>query len=581
MNSGYFRKAWLRIGAILLTAILAGGGSTAWSQPASDEPPRPPDPAVAAAPNAPPAPAAPSGDDQPTTERKTRLHQVVAVGGDARVGKSQTADEVVVVKGDAAIEGDVEGDLVVIFGRVRVTGRVDGDVVVVLGEAEIDGEVTGDTALVLTKSHIRSHADLRGDVVAVGMPPEIDPSAKIKGTPEIVSFGPLVRYFDWGKDYLFQGLLLLRPFPPRLAWVWIVAGVFLVFHLVVALLFGGPLRGCMETLREQPARSFVIGLLACILVGPLSLLLSFTVVATPLIWLAFAALCVFGRVAAYGATGAALGRASGAAIWQQPVPAVLLGSILYYVVYMVPAIGFLVFGLALPWGVGAALIRLFDALRRERQPGTNFGAGAGGGSPGNLAAASALATGEPGPATRGIEVEPPLPVADPSYSAGPAITPPPVPPIAPLSGPAPSAASTGSPPLVTLSAVETAALPRVGFWPRFAATAIDIGVVAFANALMFGEVRAFWLFLGVYHFAFWGWKATTLGGSILGLRVIRLDGRPVDWPTAAVRVLGSVVSLLPLGIGFFWASWDDQGQSWHDRIAGTTIVRSDRRVSLV
>lgn len=594
MNFQGNRNRWRRSWALLLAAAL--GGWSAFAQdnvpPVAPVPPVPPAVAPAEPGAVPGAKAAgpeehradQPGEDADADVVKVRIDQVVAVGSSAVVRRNQKADEVVVVRGDATIEGEVDGDVVVIFGKAKVTGRVDGDLVVVLGEAEVNGTVTGDLALVGTRSHFRSKADVRGDIVAVGIAPEIDPGAKIKGTPEVVSLGPLMTYFDWAKDYLFQGVLMFRPFPPRLGWVWVIAGIFLMFHLLLAMLFPGALRGCMDTLREQPARSFLIGLLACILVAPLSLLLSFTVVATPLLWLVFLALCIFGRLAAYGAAGSALGRASGSAVLAHPVPAVLAGSLLFYVSYMVPVLGYLVYWLVLPWGVGAALIRLSDALRRERRPAAMVAPGGGGGSGGGgTEAAVALASGSPGPATHAVVTEPPV-----ESSGGPAGPVPPIqepfpavePPITPWPAPRPGPTS-GRPPVMGLSPVEVAALPRVGFWPRFGATAIDVLVVSFVTILLSGEARIFWLLLGAYHLALWGWRATTLGGSILGLRVIRVDGRPVDWPTAGVRVLGSVVSLLPLGIGFFWASWDDQCQSWHDRIAGTTIVRSDRRVSLV
>jgi uncharacterized RDD family membrane protein YckC/cytoskeletal protein CcmA (bactofilin family) len=591
---------------LTLALTLLFGGASAFAQPeapkppAVEAPPAPPQPPSEAAPASAPAAATPAAEADPHTDadtgpavRRVRIDQVVAVGSSAVVRTNQTADEVVVVRGDATIEGEVDGDVVVIFGKVRITGRVDGDLVVVLGEAEVDGEVTGDLALVMSRSRFQSRADVRGDIVAVGIPPEIDPAARIRGTPEVVSLGPLVTYVEWAKEYVFQGVLLLRPFPPRLGWVWGVAGICLVLNLLVAGLFAGPMRGCMNTLREQPARSFLIGLLACILVGPLSVLLSFTVVATPLIWLAYLALCVFGRVAAYGAAGAAVGRASGSPALENPVPAVLAGSLLFYVSYMVPILGYLVYWIVLPWGIGAALIRLFDALRRERRVmippaagGGGGGSGGGGGGGGGLAAAAALAAGTPGPATHATGVEPeisPVAPAGPVEPSVPPIAEPaaiPVPPVTPLPRPEPGSIP-GAPPFVPLSPVEVASLPRVGFWPRFGACVIDLVVVAFVSGLLVGGARSFWVMLGIYHLAMWGWKATTLGGSILGLRLIRIDGRPVDWATAGVRVLGSVVSLLPLGIGFYWASWDDQCQSWHDRIAGTTIVKSDRRVSLV
>jgi len=63
--------------------------------------------------------------------------------------------------------------------------------------------------------------------------------------------------------------------------------------------------------------------------------------------------------------------------------------------------------------------------------------------------------------------------------------------------------------------------------------------------------------------------------------VIRLDGRPLDWPTAVVRSLSSFVSLFAVGLGFFWASWSDEHQSWHDIIAGTTIVKLPKLEAIV
>jgi len=77
----------------------------------------------------------------------------------------------------------------------------------------------------------------------------------------------------------------------------------------------------------------------------------------------------------------------------------------------------------------------------------------------------------------------------------------------------------------------------------------------------------------VYFIVFWGWKGSTLGGMALDLRVQKISGDPVDWPTALIRSFSSIVSFLPLCLGFFWAGWDPDNQSWHDKIAGTTVVR--------
>jgi uncharacterized RDD family membrane protein YckC len=79
----------------------------------------------------------------------------------------------------------------------------------------------------------------------------------------------------------------------------------------------------------------------------------------------------------------------------------------------------------------------------------------------------------------------------------------------------------------------------------------------------------------------WKLRGTTVGGLICHLQVVRVDGRPIDWPTAIVRALGCYVSLIPLGLGFIWVAFDPERQSWHDKLAGTTVVISVTRRSLV
>ena len=40
------------------------------------------------------------------------------------------------------------------------------------------------------------------------------------------------------------------------------------------------------------------------------------------------------------------------------------------------------------------------------------------------------------------------------------------------------------------------------------------------------------------------------------------------------EVPGRFVSALVFGLGYFWAIIDRNGQAWHDRIAGTVVVRT-------
>lgn len=625
--------ALLALVTILGIGVLPGQGAAAAESPATltDAAASHQEPAVATPPPPPVAPPAvpdvmaiePRADgsrqpaDAPPAVRRQRVHELVSVGSSVEVRENQSASEVVVVHGDVVIKGEVRGDLVVVFGKVRIDGEVRGDVVVVLGDVEVNGSVRGDTSLVMTRSRFGPSAKVQGEVMVVGVAPDVDPGASLKSTPQVISLGPLMTYFEGAKDYIMQGLLLLRPFPPRVGWAWVAAGAFLVFHLILAWLLAQPLKACMETVRLQPARSFLVGLLVCVLVGPVSLLLSFTLIAPLLIWVAFFALGAFGRVAVYGAAGAGIGRSAGLGVLGHPVVAVFVGSLVLYLVYMIPVIGLMIYALALPLGVGAVTLRIVDAIAKERPPITGV-PGSGG-----YAAASTLMSGAPGPATHAFDPaasvpgsgpgpgtaatpgvvsaepgagaaamglgEPPLapnvvsaavppPVSDSGTAGAVGGTPPPQGP-PPVFGPGPGPVPPSR--VIPLAGVEALAMPRVGFWPRLGASLIDVVLIGVINLVTFQSAQAFWVMWAAYHILLWTWRGTTLGGSVLNLKLVRLDGRPMDWQTSVVRVLGAVVSLVPLGIGFFWASWDAERQAWHDRIAGTTIVKPDRRVSLV
>ena len=89
------------------------------------------------------------------------------------------------------------------------------------------------------------------------------------------------------------------------------------------------------------------------------------------------------------------------------------------------------------------------------------------------------------------------------------------------------------------------------------------------------------LILAAYGAVMWRLRGTTIGGIVCGLRVVRLDGRAIDWPTAIIRALGCFLSLFVAGLGFIWVVFDAERQSWHDKIAGTVIVHAPRSTPLV
>ncbi len=77
-----------------------------------------------------------------------------------------------------------------------------------------------------------------------------------------------------------------------------------------------------------------------------------------------------------------------------------------------------------------------------------------------------------------------------------------------------------------------------------------------------------------YFVGMWTWRQQTLGMMALGLRVARdADGQPPGFARSLLRYVGYWLSWIALFIGFIWVAFDSRKQGWHDKIAGTVVVR--------
>jgi uncharacterized RDD family membrane protein YckC len=88
--------------------------------------------------------------------------------------------------------------------------------------------------------------------------------------------------------------------------------------------------------------------------------------------------------------------------------------------------------------------------------------------------------------------------------------------------------------------------------------------------------------VGLAYFAgMWAWKQTSIGGIVLGLKVARLDGGQVTFAVSLVRALAAGFSIFVLFLGFLWIAWDKEKQGWHDKIAGTVVLKTPRGTPLI
>ncbi len=69
------------------------------------------------------------------------------------------------------------------------------------------------------------------------------------------------------------------------------------------------------------------------------------------------------------------------------------------------------------------------------------------------------------------------------------------------------------------------------------------------------------------------WRGRTPGKRLLGIRVVRLDGKPIGWWVAFNRFGGYAASIFTGLLGFLEMFWDPNRQALHDRIAATVVIR--------
>ena len=71
-------------------------------------------------------------------------------------------------------------------------------------------------------------------------------------------------------------------------------------------------------------------------------------------------------------------------------------------------------------------------------------------------------------------------------------------------------------------------------------------------------------------------EGQTLGKKAVGIRVVRrANGAPLGYGLSAGRTLfRAFIEPMAFGLGLLWAAWDPEIQTFHDKVAGTLVVRS-------
>jgi len=408
-----------------------------------------------------------------------------------------------------------EGDVVVIHGHARIDGVVNGDLALIGSDAVIRGTINGDMIAVASQARFEDGAVVNGDFSSMVSAVEHDKDLQVNGSRYNLDFLPASTATNLGQ-WLTGTIFFLRPMSPDsfISWFW--ALLVLGLCLAIGHFFPKPVAETGAILRGRAPASVLCGLAIVPAAALLCFLLLMTVigaVAIPLVIAAVFALAVVGNAVVFQL----IGQRIAPQMSNQRYPALIwiaLGAVICWVVYCIPVIGFLAGSIVLLAGLGSFSLYLIDRSK-NRVPIAQLPAG--------------------------TAVESPKPAAPPARLAAP------------------------------LAVARTT--PSVTFWPRLGANAIDL-VIILALISLFHVHRVFLPAWVLYRFAMYVWRSATIGELALNLRVQRFDGTLItgDYGTAVVRALSSLLSLLPLGLGFFWTLFDPARETWHDKITNTQVV---------
>jgi uncharacterized RDD family membrane protein YckC len=145
------------------------------------------------------------------------------------------------------------------------------------------------------------------------------------------------------------------------------------------------------------------------------------------------------------------------------------------------------------------------------------------------------------------------------------------------------------------SRVDSPELEYVGFWLRFWAFIIDS---ILAMIILVPIVRAYrgddywldiyadtspsgvlvqWVLPALAVLIFWVTRQATPGKMAIGASIVDADtGKRPTTAQFLGRYLAYYVSTIPLFLGFIWIGIDARKQGWHDKLAGTVVVRARR-----
>ncbi|VBB09068.1 Hypothetical protein LUCI_4354 [Lucifera butyrica] len=244
---------------------------------------------------------------------------------------------------------------IISFSDVTVrTGEQVKSVLVVGGDAHINGSVTDELVVVNGNVFLSSTADVRDRVIVLG--------GKI-----IAENGAVIHkgFFQYGGDVFAISSLLTAGLIVLIMWLaqFAITAVLLLIPAAMVWLRPKLIGDISQAIRENKLKAVFLGILSILAGLTLIAIFSVSIIGLPLAFLLLLFLAVLAAVGISAVSLSAGESLSQYGNWQEPKKYfnVFLGSLLMALLFNVPVIGLMLLYLAIAAGLGGVCIKLFTA----------------------------------------------------------------------------------------------------------------------------------------------------------------------------------------------------------------------------
>ncbi len=142
--------------------------------------------------------------------------------------------------------------------------------------------------------------------------------------------------------------------------------------------------------------------------------------------------------------------------------------------------------------------------------------------------------------------------------------------------------------------MQNQAFEYAGFWARTGAAIIDSILMALITVPLLISIYGWayfdgestdliagpadflisWVLPAIAVIVFWVLKQATPGKMAISAKIVdATTGQPASTAQLVGRYFAYFVSMIPLFLGIFWVAFDKRKQGWHDKLAGTVVIK--------